>query len=539
MRNALLLCTLCCLCLLPSCGERQDPAHTWRDDPRPVEHSGSPLHLERLTAKYYADGQYEAAARRCESLLELRPGHARAGLILGLSRWMSGRPDLAAAFWEGFSPALEELRPTFRCLAAGLVLLEYRLQAMRPAQGGQPGMRLGRVALLPPAGSLARGPRGKALHHLAVAALRRDFGVNAVPRERVRAFLDEAGAGQEQDRATALDLARRLGAEYVVEWWVEPGSVGGVRLDMRLMGVESPDGRTVRLSEELAAARGRLASLEGGLAAARKELDALDAALAHQELAEQLDRLLAERTPRAEEISALLRAGRTKEAKDALASLKALEQEIELVHERQLVYRRTAFELFLGLYRPTPEFLRQRRDDLARSADELAARTLEQRERVAALQQEVDDPLPSQGRLLFAEVPAGEFVPLRIPDRAAQLLAAHLGRQARPGLPEDRATPGDPLGQAALDALSRALAALDNAEYGPAQAAFAQARALEPEPPVLPWSGFDPLALSRKPPGEVAEAFTARFDQDVEALRTNHAARGGSIGEFADRLAGR
>lgn len=539
MRYALLIATLCCLSLLPACGERQAPAATWRDDPRPAEPSGSPLHLERLAGKYYADGQYEAAARRCESLLELRPGHARAGLLLGLSQWMAGRPDLAAAFWEGFSPALEELRPTYRRLAAGLTLLEYRLQAVRSGSGQRPGMRLGRVALLPPAGSLAQGPRGKSLHHLAVAALRRDFGVNAVPRERMRAFLDESGFGPDPDRAQALDLARRLGAEYAVQWWVEPGAAGGVRLDLRLLGVESPDGRTARLSEELAAARGRLASLEGGLATLRKELDALEAALAHQELSEQLDRLLNERGPRAEEISALLKAGRTEEAKAALASLKALEQEIEQVHERQFQYRRTAFELFLGLYRPTPEFLRQRRDELAKGVEQLAAQTLEQRERTAALQQEVAAPLSGEGRLLSAEVPAGELLPLRVPDRAARLLAAHLGKPARPGLPGDLATPGDPLGQAALDALGRALAAMDNAEYGQAEAAFARAEVLEPEPPALPWTGFDPLALSRKPPGEVAEAFTARFDQDVARLRADHADRGGTAQTFADRLAGR
>jgi tetratricopeptide (TPR) repeat protein len=538
MRN-LVLCPLLCLLLLPACGGRQAPANTWRDGAQPVEHAGSPLLLERLGDKYLADGQYEAAARRYEALLAERPGHAAAGLGLGLSRWLSGRPDLAAALWEDFTPALEELRPAFHRLAAGLTLLEYRLQAGRAAGPGQADLRLGRVALLPPAGPLAQGPRGKALHHLALAGLRRDFQVNAVPRERIRAFQDEAGTGPDPDRAAALEAARRLGAEYAVQWWVAPDPAGGVRLDLLILGVESPDGRTVRLCEELAAARGRLASLESGLAAARKELDALDAAVAHQELGEQLDRLLAERGPRAEEISALLRAGRTGEAKAALESLKALEQEIGQVSERQLQYRRTAFELFLGLYRPTLDILLRRRDELARNTDELAARAVAQRERVDALLAAVDAPLPAGGRRLSGQVPAGDLLPVRIPDQAARLLAAFLGRPARPGLPEDLATPGDPLGLTALEALGRALEAMDNAEYGEAEEAFVAARTLEPAPPPLPWPGFDPLALSRQPPREVAAAFAAQFARDVGRLRSDYAARGWTAGEFAQRLEGR
>ncbi|MEW5773427.1 MAG: hypothetical protein AB1916_07860 [Thermodesulfobacteriota bacterium] len=538
MRRALLL-PLLCLLLLPACGGRQAPANDWRDTPRPVEHAGSPLLLERLGAKYFADGQYEAAARRFEALLQERPGHAPAGLYLGLSRWLAGRPDLALELWEGFAPALDELRPVYRSLAAGLALLEYRLQALRAAGGELPDLRLGRVALLPPDGSLAQGARGKALHHLTVAALRRDCGVNAAPRERVRAFLDETEGGTTPDPAAALQVAGRLGAEYAVQWWAEPADGGGVRLHFRIQGVESPQGRIVRLGEELAAGRGRLASLEGGLAAARKELDALDAALAHQELSEQMDRLLAERGPRAEEISALLRAGRTDEAKAALEALRALEREVEQVHERQLQYRRTAYELFLGLYRPTPDFLRQRRADLAKGADELEAEVAALRDRIASLQQEVDAPLPAEGRMLSALVPAGELLPARIPQRAARLLAEALGRPARPGLPEDLSAPRDPLGHAALEALGRALAAMDNAEYAQAAEHFAAAQALEPAPPALPWAGFDPLALSRKPPAEVAAAFAGHFHAAVNRLRAERAASGWSGAEFADRLSGR
>jgi len=529
---------LLCLLLLPACGERQAPPRVRGDAPPAVELTHSPLLLEHQGSGYFADGHYPAAARRFAALLAERPGHAPAALYLGLSQWLTGRPDLAVRTWEEARPRLDGLRPAFRRLVAGLTLLEYRLQALRSADQALPDLRLGRVALLPPAGDLAQGPQGKALHHLTVAALRRDFGVNAVPRERVRAFLDEAGADPAADRAAALRLAGSLGAEYVAQWTVASGPAGEVRLEFRLLGVESPDGRTVRLAEELAATRGRLASLESGLAAAHAELDALDTALAHQELAEQMDRLLAERGPRADAVSALLRSGRIPEAKQALAELRALENEIEQIYQRQLKYRHRAYELFLGLYRPSTELLRQRRADLARKEDGLAAQAAELREHAAALQQEVDSPLPAAGRVLQSVVPAGELLPARIPDRAAGILAAALGRPARPGLPEDLAAPGDPLGRKALEDLGRALEAMDNAEYGAAEAAFAAARTLEPAPPDLPWPGFDPLALSRKPPQEVAAAFAGYFSGAVDRLRGESAMRGEPAAEFASRLAG-
>lgn len=537
-RAALLLC----LALAAACARGPTPAIDWRDTSRALPNAGSPLLLERLGNKYFEDGQYESAARRFEAVLAQRPGHALAGLRLGLCRWLSGRPDLAAQLWEGFAPALTELGPEFRRLAAGLGLLEYRLQAVRAAGDGRPDLRLGRVALLPPGGSLAQGPQGKALHHLAVAALRREFGINAVPRERVRAFLDEAGAvrGEDLDRAAALGLAGRMGAEHAVLWRMEPAPENGAAdLVMTLLCVESAAGRAVRLGEELAAERGRLVSIEGGLLAANKELDALDAAMAHHALSEQMDRLLAERAPRAEEISELLRQGRTKEARQALEELKALESEIEQVYERQLVFRRTAFELFLGLYRPSAEHLRTRREDAARRAADLEAKARAARERAAALQRELDDPIPAGGRELRASIPAAGLFLARVPHRAAGLLAGALGRQPAPGLPPDRSVAGDPLGLAALDALGRALAAMDNAEYGAAKELFPAALALEPAPPALPWPGFDPLALSRVLPEEVAAAFTARFMAAVEVLRREHASRGGADAEFADLLGGR
>jgi tetratricopeptide (TPR) repeat protein len=504
-----------------------------------VEHASSPLLLERLGDKYFEDGHYETAARRFEALLAERPGHAPAALYLGLSHWLAGRPDLAERLWQEFSPRLDELRPVFRNMAAGLTLLEYRLQAQRAASDEVPDLRLGRVALLPPTGDLAQGPRGTALHHLAISTLRREYGVNAVPRERIRAFLDETGINPEPDRAEAIWLAGRLGAEYAVQWRIEPDPGDRVRLTLLLLGVESPDGRAARLAEELAAVRGRLASLEAGLAAACKELEALNGALAHQELAERMDQLLAERAPRAEEVSALLSAGRADEAKQALERLRALEKEIEQVYQRQLAYRRTAYELFLGIYRPTVEVLRKRQAEQSKGVEELAARVDALRERVAVLQQELDSPLPTAGRVLSADLPAGGLIPVRIADRAARLLAAALGKPARPGLPEDLSTPGDPLGQSALEALGQALAAADAADYRTAKERFPAARSLEPSPPDLPWPKFDAHALSKISPPDVAAAFASHFDKAVERLRAECAALGWSPREFDNRLEGR
>lgn len=462
----------------------------------------------------YAKGNYTAAARRLQILVDRSPHDFDAAAYLGLSLWFTGRSEQAASLWEQYeNPKAPEEEDFLRAHASGLRLLANRLRARsfldEFRRGKLPPMVPGTVALLPSKTSDPKSPDApkliRGLHHDLHEALGAQGPLRPAPEGLSLALLAESPSAPGRVQGTdALRIARILGAEYAVtvEAWTPMGAPEILRTRLSAQATEPLPLRARRLARDRDEAS---AALKAALAD-EKTLDdrrgRCAGVIRYFDKKSLVDALLEERDHKAEETSRLNREGLHADALEAIRRYQELEREISSLQAELREFERSANPALDGAGRFTPEAYHALADRLARQHATAAARAKEAagRERAARARASRD----------WRAARAAVFdVPLAYVSRWRSLALDELARLT--GEPAPGQSPAGP-GLNALVFLHKGLEAWEDGEYDAADILFGHPL-LDglADLPTRPAPGFDLLQLLDLPPAELA----ARLEEDV------------------------